>query len=94
MLDEETVQRAKALGDGNVSLGLRRAVKAADIEKYVIHELWNGASVREGESYEGTLRGAKLKATRGQVSYRTVMKITDEEGRAVATKDEQTGKWY
>ena len=27
MLDEETVQRAKALGDGNISLGLRRAVK-------------------------------------------------------------------
>ena len=29
MLDEETVQRAKALGDGNISLGLRRAVKEA-----------------------------------------------------------------
>ena len=29
MLDEETVKRARALGDGNISLGLRRAVKEA-----------------------------------------------------------------
>ena len=32
MLDEETVRRAKALGDGNISLGLRRAVKDAVLE--------------------------------------------------------------
>ena len=35
MLDEETVQRAKALGDGNISMGLRRAVKDAVLEKYI-----------------------------------------------------------
>ena len=93
-LDEETVRRAKALGDGNVSLGLRKAVKEAVLEKYIIHELWNGASVREGEVFEGTLRGAKLKATREQVSYGTVMQIIDEDGRAVAVKDRRTGKWY
>ena len=47
MLDDETVQRARALGDGNISLGLRRAVKEAALGKYIIHELRNGASVEE-----------------------------------------------
>ena len=42
MLDEETVQRAKALGDGNISLGLRKAVLEAVLEKYIIHELQPG----------------------------------------------------
>ena len=93
-LDEETVQRAKALGDGNISLGLRKAVKEAVLEKYIIYELWNGVSVREGEVFEGTLRAAKIKATREQVSYGTTMKITDEEGRAVAIKDRRTGIWH
>ena len=93
MLDEETAQRAKALGDGNISMGLRKAVKGAVLEKYIIHELRNGVSVRKGEVFEGTLRGAKLKATREQVSYGTVMQITDEDGRAVAIKDRQIGKW-
>ena len=32
MLDDETVQRARALGDGNISLGLRRAVKEAGLQ--------------------------------------------------------------
>ena len=41
MLDEETVRRARALGDGNISLGLRRAVKDAVLEKY-IRELRRG----------------------------------------------------
>ena len=41
MLDDETVQRARALGDGNISLGLRRAVKEAALEKY-IRELKTG----------------------------------------------------
>ena len=33
MLDEETVERAKALGDGNASQGIRRAVKEAAEQK-------------------------------------------------------------
>ena len=53
MLDDETVQLARALGDGNISLGLRRAVKDAVLEKYIIHELRDGASVRKGEAFEG-----------------------------------------
>ena len=50
MLDDETVQRARALGDGNISLGLRRAVKEAALGQYIIHELRDGASVRKGEA--------------------------------------------
>lgn len=61
---------------------------------FIIHELQNLNSVRQGEIYEGTLRGAKAKATRDQVWQGTVLKITDTEGRAVAIKDVQSGQWY
>ncbi len=94
MLDEATIERAKALGDGNISMGVRKAVKEAAMGKYIIHELQNLESVRKGDIYEGTLQGAKAKATRDQVWQGTVLKITDEEGRAVAIKDQQTGAWY
>ncbi len=94
MLDEETVERAKALGSGNLSMGVRKAVKEAVMGKYIIDELQNLESVRKGDIYEGTLQGAKAKATRDQVWQGTVLKITDEEGRAVAIKDQQTGAWY
>ena len=94
MLDDATIERAKALGDGNISMGVRKAVKEAVMGKYIIHELHNLESVRKGEIYEGTLQGAKAKATREQVWNGTVLKITDEEGRAVAIKDQQTGAWY
>ena len=30
MLDDATIERAKALGDGNVSMGVRKAVKGRD----------------------------------------------------------------
>ena len=33
MLDEETVERAKALGDGNLSIGLRKMAKEADMNE-------------------------------------------------------------
>lgn len=94
MLDEDTIERAKALGQGNVSMGVRKAVKEAVMGKDIIHELQNLESVRKGDIYEGTLQGAKAKATREQVWNGTVLKITDEEGRAVAIKDQQTGAWY
>ena len=94
-----TTQQAVSNVLASCRRGMALAAQAAPahtwhLEKYIIHEIRDGVSVRKGEVFEGTLRAAKLKATRGQVSYRTVMKITDEEGRAVATKDEQTGKWY
>ena len=38
MLDDATIERAKALGDGNVSMGVRKAVKEAVMGKYIIHE--------------------------------------------------------
>ena len=34
MLDDETVERAKALGDGNLSIGLRKMAKEADMNEY------------------------------------------------------------
>lgn len=61
---------------------------------YIIHELQNLESVRKGEIFEGTLRAAKTKASRDQMWQGTVLKITDEQGRTVATKDRQTGRWY
>ena len=91
MLDEDTIERAKALGQGNVSQGIRKAVKEATMGKYIIHELQNLESTRKGEIYEGTLQGAKAKATRDQMWQGTVLKITDEEGRTVAVKDKNAG---
>lgn len=93
-LDDATIERAKSLGEGNVSMGVRKAVKEAVMGKYIIHELQNLESTRKGEIYEGTLQGAKDKATRDQVWQGTVLKITDEEGRAVAIKGQKTGDWY
>lgn len=61
---------------------------------YIIHELQNLNSVREGTRFEGTLRAAKAKATRDQMWQGTVLKITDEQGRTVSVKDQQTGRWY
>ena len=61
---------------------------------YIIHELQNLNSARKGSVYDGTLRGAKIKATRDQMYQGTVLKITDEQGRMVACKDQQTGAWY
>lgn len=61
---------------------------------YIIHELQNLNSVRQGTIYNGSLTGAKSKATREQTFRGTVLKITDEQGRTVAIKDVQTGAWY
>lgn len=36
MLDEDTIERAKALGQGNVSIGVRKAVKEAVMKKHEI----------------------------------------------------------
>ena len=65
MLDDATIERAKALGDGNVSMGVRKAVKEAVMGKYIIHELQNLESVRKGDIYEGTLQGAKSQGDEG-----------------------------
>ena len=40
MLDEETVERAKALGDGNLSIGLRKMSKEANMNEYGKFESW------------------------------------------------------
>lgn len=34
MLDEATIERAKALGDGNVSQGIRKAVKEVVVKEH------------------------------------------------------------
>jgi hypothetical protein len=64
------------------------------MKTYIIHELQSLESVRMGERYTGTLRGAKAKATRSQTWQGTALKITDEQGRTVALKDKHSGAWY
>jgi hypothetical protein len=58
---------------------------------YYIHELRNLDNVTPATPYQGTLRGAKLFATRNQTWAGTTLKITDEQGRRVATKGD--GPW-
>lgn len=59
---------------------------------YIIHELQNRHSVRQGTIYNGTLRTAKSKATRDQMFQGTFLKITNERGITVATKA-SGGQW-
>lgn len=40
MLDEDTIERAKSLGDGNLSIGLRKMAKEADMNEYGKFESW------------------------------------------------------
>jgi hypothetical protein len=61
---------------------------------YIIHELQNLNSVRNGTEHNGSLRAAKTAATRGQVYQGTVLKITDEEGRTVSVKTPQGWQDY
>jgi hypothetical protein len=44
MLDEETVERAKALGKGNLSAGIRKATKEAEM-KVVTYQAPNGETI-------------------------------------------------
>ena len=44
MLDEITIERAKALGDGNLSIGLRKMAKEADM-KVITYQAPNGETV-------------------------------------------------
>ena len=44
MLDDATVERAKALGDGNISMGVRKAVKEAEM-KVVTYQAPNGETI-------------------------------------------------
>lgn len=40
MLDDATIERAKALGKGNLSIGLRKMAKEADMNEYGKFESW------------------------------------------------------
>ena len=44
MLDEETVERAKALGSGNLSIGLRKMAKEAEM-KVITYQAPNGETI-------------------------------------------------
>ena len=44
MLDEETVERAKALGKGNLSIGLRKMAKETDM-KVITYQAPNGETI-------------------------------------------------
>lgn len=54
---------------------------------YIITEKQNLQSFRKGFEYRGTLRGAKLKASREQMFQGTVMTISEKCGQLVAHKD-------
>jgi hypothetical protein len=59
---------------------------------YIIHELQDLESTRKGFLHPGPLRAAKAAATRSQVWTGTVLKITDPDGRVVATR-RPGGRW-
>ena len=46
MLDETTIERARALGDGNLSVGLRKMAKEAEM-RVVTYQAPNGESPKE-----------------------------------------------
>ena len=40
MLDEDTIERAKSLGDGNLSIGLRKMARGTKMDEYGKFESW------------------------------------------------------
>ena len=58
MLDEETVERAKALGDGNLSVGLRKMAKEAEM-KVVTYQAPNGETIDLSQSQAAMLERAQ-----------------------------------
>ena len=112
-LDEITIERAKALGDGNISIGLRKLAKEAEM-KVITYQAPNGETIdlsqaqvamleraqswprnSRGEEYCSVSRGLHAgSATYSDAQLRAEVGITDEEGRAVAIKDQPTGAWY
>ena len=64
----------------------------ANKTKYIISEVQNVNSQREGHEYESeSLSQSKRFASKVQCFYGTVLKIEDEGGHLVAYK--QDGKW-
>jgi hypothetical protein len=61
---------------------------------YIIHELQNLNSVRQGYEFTGSLTAAKRAASRNQAFCGTVLTIRYPNGETAATKDLHTGKWY
>ena len=113
MLDDATIERAKALGEGNLSIGLRKMAKEAEM-KVVTYQAPNGETIdlsqsqaamleraqkwprnSRGEEYCSVSHGAHAGVpTYSDAQLRAEVGITDEEGRAVAIKDQPTGAWY
>ena len=54
--------------------------------QYLIKELQDMHSYREGRFYEGTLRGAKMIASRDQCFYGTALRIENYGGGVAAYK--------
>ena len=113
MLDDATIERAKALGEGNLSIGLRKMAKEAEM-KVITYQAPNGETIdlslaqvdmlerggkwprnSRGEEYCSVSHGLHEETpTYSDAELRAEVGITDEEGRAVAIKDQQTGAWY
>lgn len=62
--------------------------------KYWIQETKSLDFVTAPREYEGSLRGAKMSATRGQVRMGTVLKIFQDQDQLVCTRNPDTGEWF
>ena len=63
MLDEITIERAKALGDGNLSIGLRKMAKEAEM-RVVTYQAPNGETIDLSQAQVAMLeRGGKWPRT-------------------------------
>lgn len=63
------------------------------VNTYEICEQQNHRSYREGYKFTGTLRGAKLAASKRQAFQGTWLKICYEDGDIVTMKNPANGKW-
>jgi hypothetical protein len=61
-------------------------MRRQDMTTYIIKEVQNSGSDREGTMYTGTLRGAKIAASRRQAFQGTVLRIESEHGTPIAVK--------
>ena len=66
MLDEETIDRAKALGDGNLSIGLRKMARGTKMSEYGKFESWEAMD----DARERIAREFEEKDVQEHVSWR------------------------
>lgn len=65
----------------------------ATVNTYEICEQQNQRGYREGYKFTGTLRAAKMAATKNQTFHGTWLKICYEDGDIATMKNPSTNKW-